>query len=223
MTGIRTAAVDLDLYAIAWLAGGPRRVVETAVVALVDSGRVRAGRPTGELHVVAARPRHAVEAAVLDAVGDRGRRTVEGVYWRVRSDARLAGVGSRLEEAGLLARGAGDPSARRRAWEPTRTRAGRRALRAVRRDLPPHLVGGGTEALLVALSGPGAMTDPDLRAVVFDPPRPALPPVPRRERAPVPFSDGRGGGYVAGGFGGYAAFGGGGGDCGGGGDGGGGC
>ena len=32
---------NLDLYEVAYLAGGPDRVVDTAVVALVRSGRVR--------------------------------------------------------------------------------------------------------------------------------------------------------------------------------------
>ncbi|MGY1820677.1 TIGR04222 domain-containing membrane protein [Geodermatophilus sp. SYSU D00079] len=233
MTGVRTPALALDVYGIGWLAGGPRRVVETAVVALVESGRLRVAQPVGELHVVSHRPRHPVEAAVLDAAG-RGRRSVDGVYWRVVSDGRLATCGQQLEDAGLLAPGAGDPAGRRWSWMPARTRAGRRALRDVRRDLPAGLVAGGTTAVLVALSGPAAVPDRELRAVLVDPPRPALPPVPGSGGAP---STGvRGGGLYLGsgagfaghaggyGYGGGGGLGGGfGGDCGagGGGDGGG--
>ena len=41
----------LDVYEAAYLAGGPRRVVDTAVVALVETGRVRA-QTAGDLQVV---------------------------------------------------------------------------------------------------------------------------------------------------------------------------
>ena len=37
MTGPRTLAADYDVYEIAYLAGGPHRAMETAVVALVES------------------------------------------------------------------------------------------------------------------------------------------------------------------------------------------
>ena len=40
MNGPRTLAVDYDLYEVAYLAGGPRRAVDAAAVALVESGRV---------------------------------------------------------------------------------------------------------------------------------------------------------------------------------------
>ena len=66
MTSSR-AASDLDLYDLAWLAGGPDRVVDTALVALLRSGRIRAHAP-GVLATVALARRHPVEAAVLDAV-----------------------------------------------------------------------------------------------------------------------------------------------------------
>ena len=68
-----TASVpsDLDVYDIAYLAGGPARVVDTALVALVQTGRVRVHSP-GRLATVDLARRHPVEAAVLDAIGPAG-------------------------------------------------------------------------------------------------------------------------------------------------------
>ena len=56
-----------DLYALACLAGGPERAVDTAVVTLLLDGRLRA-EETGALGTMALRYGHPVEAAVLDAV-----------------------------------------------------------------------------------------------------------------------------------------------------------
>src|SRR3982750_4043667 len=51
----------LDVYEVAFLAGGPDRVVDTALVALVETGRVRVQR-AGELSVVDDRPGPPAEA-----------------------------------------------------------------------------------------------------------------------------------------------------------------
>jgi hypothetical protein len=145
-----------DVYDVACLAGGPSRVVDTALVALLVTGRVRAVSP-GELQVVDARRRHPVEAAVLDAVGGRGRRSVGTVRWRALADDRVVRLARRLREERLVGRFGG------------RTAAGRRALeRARAADVGP--------VLHVALDGPGQLTDQDLRAAVQEPPaRPVLP------------------------------------------------
>ena len=128
MTAAGTPA-DLDVYEVAYLAGGAARAVEAAVVALVESGRLRVRSP-GELIVASLIRRHPVEAAVLDAFGPAGHRSVETVCWRVAEDPRLAGLAARLEREGLLA-----PARRRllrRGGRPDRTAAGRRTLRALR-------------------------------------------------------------------------------------------
>jgi len=78
----------LDVYDIAYLAAGPDRVVDTALVALVETGRVRV-QPPGQLAVAELARRHPVEAAVLDAVGTRGHRSVDVVRWRLLSGGRL--------------------------------------------------------------------------------------------------------------------------------------
>ena len=145
-----------DVYDVACLAGGPHRVVDTALVALVVSDRVRAVAP-GELQVVDPRRRHPVEAAVLDAVGGRGRRSVETVHWRALADGRVTEVGRRLRAWRLLGRFARP------------TAAGRRALeRARAADVGP--------VLHAALEGVDRLPDPVLRTAVAEPPRrPVLP------------------------------------------------
>ncbi len=144
-----------DVYDVACLAGGPSRVVDTALVALLVTGRVRAVSP-GELQVVEARRRHPVEAAVLDAVGGRGRRSVATVRWRALADDRVVRLTRWLREERLVGRFGG------------RTAAGRQVLeRARAADVGP--------VLHVALEGPERLTDPELRAAVLEPPvRPVL-------------------------------------------------
>jgi hypothetical protein len=164
MTDPRTPS---DLYAIAFLAGGVHRVVDTALVALVEAGRVRVHAP-GELAAVEPARRHPVEGAVLDAVGTRGHRSVDTIRWRLSRDVRLIDLGSSLADDGLLRRrtfrGRGQ-------WCPTR--AGRQMLSRLQAQPPvdPALDGG--SAMQVALAGREAMTDTALRAAIFE--RPELP------------------------------------------------
>jgi hypothetical protein len=174
-----SGAVDLDLYDVAFLAGGPDRVVDTAVVALVRSGRLRVHSP-GQLATAELSRRHPVEAAVLDAVGPSGHRSVDTIRWRLVGDERLLDVGRRLEREHLLGRiGALFPRGRggHRALAPTR--AGKRVLQ----DHAERLLGD-PEAARVALRGREAMTDTKLRAGIFEPPdtTQALPPGRRRSR-----------------------------------------
>ena len=177
-------AADLDLYDIAFLAGGPDRVVDTALVALVRPGRVRIHSP-GQLATAELSRRHPVEAAVLDAVGPTGHRSVDTVRWRLVDDDRLIDVGHRLRRAGLLGRtGALIPLVRgdRRALAPTRT--GRTTLREFR------LRGADDEAMRVALGGLTQMVDQKLRAAIFERPATTLPvPGSRRRSRGVDHSD----------------------------------
>ncbi len=173
MTGTHVPLLGSDLYAVAYLAGGPRRAVEAAVVALIEDGRLRVTRATAELHVVDPRRRHPVEAAVLDAAGPRARRSIDGIAWRVRTDARLAALADGLRQAGLVTRRGGVDATRERTWTAVGlTRAGRSALRRLRSD--PSVVGC-SKAHAVALGGPEAWADAERRAAVFAPPRPYLP------------------------------------------------
>jgi hypothetical protein len=161
-------------------------MVDTAVVALVRAGRVRIHAP-GQLVTADLSRRHPFEAAVLDAVGPTGHRSVDTVRWRLHDDERLLEVGRRLRQAGLLGRvGAAIPVMRgdRRALAPTR--AGRRTLHALR-EQP---AGVDAELLRVALGGRAAMTDEKLRDRIFERPVTTLaPPSRRRSRHDIDHSD----------------------------------
>ena len=173
MTGPRTLATDYDVYEVAFLAGGPRRAVDTALVALLESGRVRVTPLTGQLSVVEHRRRHPLEAAVLDAIGVRGSWSIDTVRWRLESDDRLLSLGRRLERDGLLSAPGSSSSLRRRHWQLlSLTGEGRRTLRHLRSDPPPDRVAGETSAMAVALAGTGQMSDRDVQHTVFEPPRP---------------------------------------------------
>src|SRR4051812_40717950 len=160
----REAMTALDVYGLACLAGGPVRAVDTAVVTLLEDGRLRA-EETGELSTVTLRYTHPVEAAVLDAVGRRARRSVGTVRHRAGADDRLAGMVAELAAAGLLRRTRRPvPLLRGRSpWCPTEQ--GRQVLREAR------LRAGGGIPLRVALDGLDALPDQQLRVRVFEPPR----------------------------------------------------
>src|SRR5829696_7391544 len=96
-------APALDVYDIAFLTGGANRAVETAIVALVEAGRLRVHSP-GQLATADLTRRHPVEAAVLDAVGPTGHRSVDTILWRLLDDDRLLEVGHRLRRKGLVGR-----------------------------------------------------------------------------------------------------------------------
>ena len=159
---------DLDLYDIACLAGGPDRMVDAALIALVQSGRVRVHRP-GQLATVDLSRRHPVEAAVLDAIGPTGHRSIDTIRWRVAGDDRLLDVVHRLQGAGLLGhvhrlvphRSGGRSS-------PAATHEGRRALRHLEAEPPVDRVAPGTDAMLVALGGPERLPDQAFSTAIFE-------------------------------------------------------
>ncbi|RZU33164.1 uncharacterized protein (TIGR04222 family) [Blastococcus saxobsidens] len=157
---------ELDLYEFAFLAGGRQRVVDTAIVALVECGRLRV-HPSGELAMVEAFRRHPVEAAVLDAVGMRGRRSVDTIRWRLVNDDRITGLARPLAAAGLLRR---RPLRGRGQWCPTP--AGRKVLR--QGPFGDRALDGGS-AVAVARHGREFMTDTALRSAIFE--RPSPPPL----------------------------------------------
>jgi hypothetical protein len=163
MTASR-AASDLDLYELAWLAGGPDRVVDTALVALVRSGRVRAHSP-GVLATVELTRRHPVEAAVLDAVGPSGHRSVDTIRWRVAADDRILGIGRRLQRDGLAPRFELRAALRHGPGPSRPSRAGRRVLQQRQALATADQI-----ELKVALGGRDALPDQAVRASIFDRP-----------------------------------------------------
>jgi uncharacterized membrane protein YgcG len=185
MNGTRTSALDSDVYTIAYLAGGPSRAVDAAVVALVGSGHLEVDDETGRLSVTDTQRHHWLEAAILDGVGTRDYRTVQILQRRMRDDERLADIGGRLEVGGLLRRSARG-SHRRRTWQTLAlTREGRGALRDLRAEPPVDRIAPGTDAMAVALGGPAALQDAALRRALFDPPAPPGPPSRRELRREI--------------------------------------
>jgi hypothetical protein len=168
----RTAA-ELDVYEAAFLAGGPDRVVDTALVALVRTDRVRVHSP-GELATTELTRRHPVEAAVLDAIGPAGHRSVDTIRWRLEDDARISDVGRRLRDDGLLARSL----LRRGDQRGSPTADGRRVLAQLRTDRAA-----GSDEWRVALDGREALPDRARCTSIFGVPRTtAAPPSARSVR-----------------------------------------
>ncbi len=159
----------LDVYEIACLSGGTDRMIDAALVALVQSGRVRVASPAC-LATESLVRRHPVEAAVLDAVGPTGHRSVETVRWRLATDDRILDVPRRLRDAGLLGAGGPVSAARRSRWRLAPTYAGRHLLHELRDTPPADGVAGGTSAMTVALCGREHIPDQALCASIFEPP-----------------------------------------------------
>jgi hypothetical protein len=200
-------APHLGPYEAAFLAGGADRVVDTAVVALVRNGRLRLHSP-GHLATADLARRDPVEAAVLDAVGPTGHRSIDTIRWRLMDDDRLLDVGRRLRRAGLLGRTDGlVRQVRGDHCAPFLTRAGRRALHGYRDELRAD----DDEAARVALQGREHMADQRLRAEIFDCPSTLLAPGrPGRRSRGIDHSDPHLAAYRTGGVassaGAYAAF-----------------
>jgi uncharacterized protein (TIGR04222 family) len=103
--GSRLGADDvrLDAFQAAYLAGGRRRVVDTAIAGLAMSHRLpvsRRGRLGPAEHVAGDGP---VELAVCEAV--RGTSSRSAVYWRVRSHDAVRAVEGHVWSRGLLLAG----------------------------------------------------------------------------------------------------------------------
>ncbi|MEU2434488.1 TIGR04222 domain-containing membrane protein [Streptomyces sp. NPDC007861] len=143
----RAAAVGesaaLDVYDVAFLAGGALRVADSAVIELSERGlatvRVSRVRAVGE-----ERPRHPVERAVI-ALCPRST-SLASVRAAVQRCPEVEEIGRRLAAGGLVT-----------GPRPRLTRAGRRRLRAAERDgsLPAYVV-----------AGPAALPDGPVRRVV---------------------------------------------------------
>ena len=177
----RPAGPDLDVYDIAFLAGGVRA-----------GGRHRPGRPGRGRPGAGARAGRAGRCRARPRASGRGGRAGRRRHARTpvgRHDP-LAARGRRPDDdlgplpgrRGPAAPAARPPGAPRLEWSPTRGRAGRRCAgwRRAARD-PAH---DGGSALQVALHGRAAMPDADLRAAIFERPRRRSAPAP--DAAPAP-------------------------------------
>ncbi|MFG1947927.1 TIGR04222 domain-containing membrane protein [Nonomuraea sp. NPDC048826] len=101
---VRRGRGELGTYELGYLAGGPLRVVNTGLAALVGQGRLRLSRG-GTLHRVAGSdwPADEVERALLGAVERHGgRRGVPEVRREVSRGPEVEAVRRRLVDQGLL-------------------------------------------------------------------------------------------------------------------------
>lgn len=185
MNGTPTLALDYDVYEIAYLADGPCRAVDAAVVALAGGGHLTVDHSTGHLSAAGVPRRHWLEAAVSNGVEQRDWRSVRTLHRRLVVDQGFAAMGRRLQSDGLLRRSASG-SGRQRTWQlMALTGTGRRTLRSFRAQPPVDRIAPGTDAMAVALGGPAAMSDTSLQRLLFHPPAPAAVPSGRSRRREI--------------------------------------
>ncbi|MCX2954325.1 TIGR04222 domain-containing membrane protein [Lentzea sp. NEAU-D7] len=94
---------SLDMDELAFLAGGPRRVVETAVARLLTSGELRTSRRGTVQATSTTRSLNPVDRAVITDCQRYTNRTVALMIPSVAADPVVTGIGRRLEDMGLLA------------------------------------------------------------------------------------------------------------------------
>ncbi|WP_102925814.1 TIGR04222 domain-containing membrane protein [Streptomyces noursei] len=97
----RAAGPTRDVRELAFLAGGPGRVADTALWVMHKEGRLAIGGP-GVVTVRRAAAHDPVETAVLDAVAATPGGALAAVRGRVMRSAAVQEVGDRLAARGLL-------------------------------------------------------------------------------------------------------------------------
>ncbi|KOV23537.1 hypothetical protein ADK60_24125 [Streptomyces sp. XY431] len=93
-------AVGIGLYETAYLAGGPDRVVELALVLMASRGRLHLAH-TGWTTVVDPRGRSRLERAVIATVGPEGQCRTDDLRLAMAAHPTVLEIGSRLSLAGL--------------------------------------------------------------------------------------------------------------------------
>lgn len=94
----------LDMDELAYLAGGPRRVVETAIARLLTSGELRTSRRGAVQATSTNLPLNPVDRAVITDSQRYTNRTVNLMIPAVANDDAVTAIGRRLEEMGLVVR-----------------------------------------------------------------------------------------------------------------------
>ncbi|RII17710.1 hypothetical protein DSC45_12480 [Streptomyces sp. YIM 130001] len=95
-----------SLYEVAFLAGGPYRVAELAMVSMARAGRVLLAH-TGWVTVAVPEGRDPVERSVLDAIGPSGQERIRPVRSAVAVADPVRELGARLVDSGLAAEDGG--------------------------------------------------------------------------------------------------------------------
>ncbi|MEU0882695.1 TIGR04222 domain-containing membrane protein [Lentzea sp. NPDC005914] len=93
---------SLDMDELAYLAGGPRRVVETAIARLLTAGELRTSRRGTVQATSATSSLNAVDRAVITDSQRYTNRTVSLMIASVSKDDAVTAIGRRLEEMGLV-------------------------------------------------------------------------------------------------------------------------
>lgn len=95
---------SLDMDELAYLAGGPRRVVETSIARLLTSGELRTSR-RGTVQVTStSQSLNQVDRAVITDSQRYTNRTVNLMIPAVSKDGVVTAIGQRLEDMGLVVR-----------------------------------------------------------------------------------------------------------------------
>ncbi|CRK55894.1 hypothetical protein [Alloactinosynnema sp. L-07] len=102
---------QLSMHELAYLAGGARRVVETAIARLIDQGRIRPSRKGSVSVVEGSTSADPVDMAVLSDVKRYGDRAIHLLVDKVSRVDAVTGVGDSLVRKGLLV---GEAAARAR-------------------------------------------------------------------------------------------------------------
>ncbi|HUQ54142.1 TIGR04222 domain-containing membrane protein [Lentzea sp.] len=98
---------SLDMDELAYLAGGPKRVVETSLARLLTAGELRTSRRGTVQATSTTEPRNPVDRAVIADSQRYMNRTVSLMIPAVAQDEVVTSIGRRLQDMGLVA----DPSA----------------------------------------------------------------------------------------------------------------
>ncbi|WP_410654768.1 TIGR04222 domain-containing membrane protein [Amycolatopsis sp. lyj-112] len=88
-------------YELAYLAGGPDRVVDTAIAALVDRGTLRVSS-SKQLQLTGAEPADPIERAVAKGAKPGYSNTTRGIRDRLRMSGPMQALAKGLEARGLL-------------------------------------------------------------------------------------------------------------------------
>lgn len=88
-------------YELAYLAGGPDRVVDTAIATLVDRGTLRVSSAK-ELQLTGAEPADPIERAVAKSAKPGHKSTTRGIRDRLRMSGPMQALAKDLEARGLV-------------------------------------------------------------------------------------------------------------------------
>ncbi|MDX3662397.1 TIGR04222 domain-containing membrane protein [Streptomyces sp. ID05-26A] len=93
---------SLDMDELAYLAGGPRRVVETSIARLLTAGELRTSRRGTVQATSTTQSLNKVDRAVITDCQRYTNRTVNLMIPAVAGDSVVTSIGQRLEDMGLL-------------------------------------------------------------------------------------------------------------------------